>query len=80
MGQSFNVILKGAICVEVVALYCCTCTHDNIGVSLGQAYVYDVKMYDDVNFQARERTDIDIPCVVCIIVVSQINTVISRYL
>ena len=23
--------------------------------------MYDVKMYDDVNFQAREKADIDIP-------------------
>ena len=42
--------------------------------------MYDVKMYDDVNFQAHEKADIDIPRVACIIVVSQINTVISRYL
>ena len=47
--------------------------------SLGQIYVYHVTMYD-VNFQAREKADIDIPRVVCIIVVSQINAVISRYL
>ena len=80
MGQSLNMTLNGAICVEVVALYCCTCRHGNIGVSLGQVYVYDVKMYDDVNFQAHEKADIDIPRVACIIVVSQINTVIFHYL
>ena len=42
-------------------------------------HVYDVTL-NDVNFQARERTDIDISRVVCTIVVSQINTVISCYL
>ena len=43
-------------------------------------YVYDLTMYDDFNFQAHEKADIDIVRVFCIIVVSQINTVIYRYL
>ena len=45
--------------------------------SFGQVYVYDMTMYDNINFQAREKADIDIPRVVGIIVVTNKHRHIS---
>ena len=47
--------LNDAIYDDVIALYCGIAHTATSVSSLGQVYVYDVTMYDDVNFQARGR-------------------------